>query len=89
VTKITLEEARRRRANAKKPSAKAAKALGMYHEYYERQRAKGSRNRDAIAEIVAEEDVSVAEAGRRIGLSQQGASRHWRIICEELGDQAR
>lgn len=54
-------------------------------------RYKQVRDRmDALAEIMAEHNLpKVYLAVEHVGISERHAYRLWRLICDELGDQAR
>ena len=55
---------------------------------HERLRRRGARQRDLLAELVAE-GYSLGAAGRAIGVSQQRASQLFAQIRAGLGEQAR
>jgi len=49
--------------------------------------AQGQRNRDTLAELVAD-GKGIAEAGRAMGISETTAFKHWTAIKAGLGAQA-
>lgn len=62
----------------------------------ERPRNRGSQRQpnvraeiDALAEHVANGALTIAAAGRAIGITQPRADQHWLTIRRELGPQAR
>lgn len=86
---LSIEEMRRRRALTKKPvNPRFNLSLNRQVLFLKQQREKGDRNREALAEYIAEHGGSVSAAARALGMSAGTALKHWRAICEGLGDQA-
>jgi molybdenum-dependent DNA-binding transcriptional regulator ModE len=86
---LSIEEMRRRRALAKKPvNSQFGFRINRHQQFLKQQREKGDRNREALAEYMAEHGGSVSAAARALGMSAGTALKHWRTICEGLGDQA-
>lgn len=63
--------------------------MAAHQAYFAGRRIEGARNRENLAEAMAEGAPTVSAAAKLIGISQQAASRHWRAICDGLGRQAR
>jgi len=57
--------------------------------YRQRFAAEAAQRRAELAELIANEDISLSEAGRRLGITQQRVSQMWALIKQEMGDQAR
>lgn len=50
--------------------------------------AKAGAARDALADLMADGCPTIAEAARRLGMSQTIADRHWQTLRRDLGEQA-
>lgn len=57
---------------------------GGRHRGHETQAAQAAARRAELADMIADEDISLSEAARRMGISQQRASQMWRRILEDM-----